>query len=238
MQITNPDIPPQATLIGERAPTSSELSAWDRLLGEYKRAGDAIDACRLLFENVQTLQLFSSETGVSLPAIDPTWKQQFQEIVAAFGGLTRGIRGVEDHTLGVHFRYKLSPSGQSTFEDIDIVAASEDAAKEHGFGAVVVIILGIVVLAGAIATAVYCANKALELSQQLRTVVKSADKALCSDPTSPTCQKWKDDKAAANFDEKTTLADTITAGVKKVGFGLVAGVLALLAIGAFVKGRK
>lgn len=246
MEFKNPDLNAPPTLpveAWEREPTSSELSAWRKLIGQYQRAGDAIDACNLMFENMRQLQVFATDNGVEIPYVDPSIEKRFQEVLSQFNGLKRAIRGVEDHTLGLHYRYKLSPSGNTSFDDIDIVAPSEEVAKQHGFGsasfgAIGIIIVGVVVLVGAIAAAYWATQNAIEISQQARALVKKADAALCSDPDSSICQKWQADKLESKFDDKESLAESITAGVTKVGSGLVIGALALLAVGLLWKGRK
>lgn len=225
--------PPVPAEAWERAPTRSELSQWDKLIQQYHKAQNAIDACNLWLGLLQNLQSFAEENGFQAPRIDPSLLQLLDDIKQRFAALTRGIRGVEDHTLGVHYRYKVTSAGNTPFDDIDIVAPSEESADAHGFGAIGIVIVGVIVVVGAIALAYWATKNAIETADQLESLVKKADKALCSDPTSTICQKWKADKLETNFEERASLADSISSGVTKVGSTIVLGALALLALSLF-----
>jgi hypothetical protein len=207
----------------ERGPTSSEMATWDRLLAEHQRAWTAIHVCDAIWQNAIIAAQFAAEQGVSIETIPAALEQRYLNVRQNFSRLTRAIRGAEDHTLGVRFR-----DG-----DVDIMATDLDSAQEQGFGAVVLIIAGVVVVAAAIGVAYWATQNALEISMQARAIVQKADRQFCADPSSALCSEWKNEKKTTVFEKNETLADTIKSGISRVGGGLVIGLIALIAVGLF-----
>lgn len=205
----------------ERGPTSSEMATWDRLLAEHQRAWTALHVCDAIWQNAIIAAQFATAQGVSIEMIPAALEQRYLNVRKNFSRLTKAIRGAEDHTLGVRFR-----NG-----DIDIMATDLESAQEQGFGAVVLIIAGVVVVAAAIGVAYWATQNALEISMQARAIVQKADKQFCADPSSALCSEWKAEKQTTVFQKNETLADTIKSGISRVGGGLVIGLIALVAVG-------
>lgn len=174
--------------------------------------------CALFFQNAVIMHKFAVQKGVVIQTISPELEQQYISVKATYDRLTRAIRGVQDHTLGVRFR-----GG-----DVDILAPDEETANE--FGTLPLIIIGVVVIVAAVAVAIWATKKALEISQQARSVIQKADARFCADPESQLCADWKQEKKETVFERNETLADTITAGVSRVGGSLVMGVILLLGV--------
>lgn len=211
-----------------RGPTQSEMSTWDRLLQQHKAAGDALDLCALLFENAIIAFRFAERHELGMQIIPPTLEQRYLAVKSRFSRLTRAIRGVEDHTLGVRF----------VDGDVDILAESDESADEHGLGMVPLVIVGVVVIAAAVAVAYWATQEAIDISRQAAELVRKADAEFCADPNSELCQSWKQEKMSTRFAKNETLADTIKSGVVKVGSGIAMGAMLLIGVAMFLGRRK
>ncbi|MDD3380009.1 MAG: hypothetical protein PHD68_02175 [Rugosibacter sp.] len=201
----------------ERAPTREELSKWNRLLEEYRRASDALDACGLLLKNVYITTDFAINNGIAVN-FDPSLETQYYKLREDFGLLTAAIRGVENHELGIRVG-----------DDIDILRPPATSYE----GLVIPVALGIIVLAAAVGTAIYQSRIATEIANQYRTLLFDTDQMFCSNPSSPLCQKWKQTKVEKKYVQNATLAETLKAGVAKVAGGLSLG-LAIAVAGLLI----
>jgi Flp pilus assembly pilin Flp len=207
----------------ERGPTSSELSTWSKLIDEHQRALSALHICEAMMQNAIIIFKFAENHGVTIQTIPGELERRYLNVKQTLDTLTRAIRGAQDLSLGVRFR-----AG-----DVDILAPDLESARDQGFGAVVLIIAGVVVVGAAIAVAYWATKNALEISQQARAVIKKADQKLCADPRSSLCAQWKNEKQTTIFEKNETLADTIKSGVSRVGGGLLLGLIALVAVSYF-----
>lgn len=207
----------------ERGPNSSELATWYRLISEHQKALTAVHICEAVLQNAIIVFKFANERGVTIQAIPAELERRYLNVKQTIDTLTRAIRGAQDLSLGVRFR-----SG-----DVDILAPDLESARDQGFGAVVLIIAGVVVVGAAIAVAYWATANALEIAQKARAIVKKADAKLCADPSSSLCYEWKNEKQTTVFQKNETLADTIKSGISRVGGGLVIGLIALVAVGLF-----
>ena len=209
----------------ERGPTSREMNIWNRLLSQHHRAGQAIVACAAQFHCAVIVSQFAKKWNISIDDIPAELEQRFLEIKTKYDRLTRAIRGVEDHTLGVSFRGS----------DVDILATSQESAVKQGFGALPLIIAGVIVVAGAVAVAYWATQNAIDTINQARALVQRADKKFCTDPSGQVCIDWKSVKADTEFVKHESLADTIKSGITGVGSGIALGVLALIGISLFLR---
>lgn len=207
-----------------RGPSRAELGIWERLIKQHRKASDAIDRCSLLFQCAIIAQRFADANTIDIRVIPAELEQEYLAVLAEFTKLTNAIRGVEDHTLGVNFR-----DG-----DVDILSTQNEVS---GLGAIPLIILGVVVVAGCIAVAYWATKNALEISQQAARAIKKADSAFCADPDSELCQRWNEEKLSSGYTRNESLAETIKSGVESVGKSLVFGAIALVAI-SFLWRRK
>jgi len=220
---------PSVAIDFERGPTRSELSTWERLLRNHQNALRENQIAGLALTNASIVYQFAGENAVFLVPFPPELEQKYLDVRSKLGTLTRAIRGVEDLTLGVSF----------SNGDIDILAPTEESAIEHGFGLIPLVILGVVVLAGAIAAAIWATKNSIEISNQAREIAARADKTLCSDPNSELCKKWKIEKSSTGYNRNVSVLETVKSSLGAVGQGIGSGLaiaIPLLAFWAF--GRK
>lgn len=229
-----PELLPSPQLVGfpveviQRAPTSNELSRWKRLLDNHDRATSAIDRAGLLLHNIYTTWSFSSDVGISLPSFDPDLEAQYFESRNAIHDITKAIRLVQDKQAGIR------PAGAS---DLDILEPQQSLS-----GFIIPVIVGIVILAGAIGTAIYQSSVATKLGNEYRKILFDTNSIFCQNPKSELCQKWTAYKAKQKYETNLKAADslgeTLKKGVKAVAGGLATGLLVAVAAIAFMRFSK
>lgn len=205
----------------ERGPSAQEMSQWQHLLNLHQRAGELVTACSAIFNNGVILTKFAADNDFFLETINPELEQRFLQVLETYKKLTKAIRGCKDRKFGIQF----------SAGDIDILAPDAETAEQEGFGAIPLIIVGVVVVAGAIAAAYWATQNAIEISNQARALVEAADNQLCSNPASPICKKWETRKKQTNYAANKSLADSVQTGISRVGNGLIISAVAALGIG-------
>jgi hypothetical protein len=201
------------------------MSIWSRLLNQTQILGRTIVAGAAQFHCAVIAHQFAAKWNISIDDIPPEAEQKFLDAQSKYDRLRRAIRGVEDHTLGVSF----------TGSDVDILATSQESAIEQGFGAIPLIIAGVIVVAGAIAVSYWATQNAIDTINQARALVQRADVKFCKDPNGEVCSDWNAVKSSTEFVKHQSLADTIKSGISGVGSGIALGVLALIGIGIFLR---
>lgn len=216
------------TMAIERPPTSDEIERWQRLLSEHKRASNAIDSAALLLENIYTTWKFGSDNGIDLPAFNPDLEKKFFDIQESFERSKRAIRMVIDHRLGIR---------SAGLNDVDIVEPPSQALS----GLIIPVIIGAVILASAIAVAIYQSRIATEIANQYRKILFDTNKIFCADPKSTLCQKWQHFKKARKYEQNISMSNSLTSaltgGVKTVVSGLATGLLVAIGLAVFLRDR-
>jgi hypothetical protein len=212
----------------QRAPSYNEVARWQRLLREHDRATSAVDRAGLLLHNIYLTWTFANDAGVSLPAFDPELESQYFEARNTILDLTKAIRLVQDKQAGIR------PSGAS---DLDIVEPQQSLS-----GLIIPVIVGIVILAGAIGTAIYQSSVVTKLGNEYRKILFDTNKIFCKNPSSNLCKKWIAYKEQRKYDQTLETADslgeTLKKGVKTVAGGLATGLLVAVAAIAFMRFSK
>ena len=229
-----PEIAPVPQPVGfpveliQRAPSSDERWRWTRLIEAEDRATSAIDRAGLLLRNIYLTWGFAKNTGVTLPAFDPGLEAQYFEARNAIHKITQAVRLVQDKQAGIR------PSGSS---DLDIVEPQQSLS-----GLIIPVVVGIIILAGAIGTAIYQSSVATKLGNEYRKILFDTNKIFCKNPNSELCQNWTAYKAKQKYDQNLKVADslgeTLKKGVKAVAGGLATGLLVAVAAIAFMRFSK
>lgn len=213
----------------QRATTPDDLSRWKRLLDEHDRAMSAIDRAALLLTNIYITWTFAKEAGIALPAFDPDLETQYFDSSNAIHDLTRAIRLVQDKQAGIR------PLGAN---DLDILEPQQSLSG----GLIIAVIIGIVILAGAVGTAIYQSSVATKLGNEYRKILFDTNQIFCQNPQSELCQKWTAYKQKRRYDQNLKMADslgeTLKKGVKAVAGGLATGLLVAVAAIAFMRFSK
>lgn len=222
-EFTIPVQPMPLYRVPSRPIDSLEGSLWSRLLRLTAKAGNDIDRAGLLLQNIYLTFSFASQNAVFLSAMNPEDERKYYELKESHRALVEAIRGVEDKKYGIRING----------HDLDILEPSNDLS-----GLVIPVAVGVVVLAAAIATAIWQSKLATEIALKYRELLLRTDNTLCSDPTSKLCQKWKAEKKTSGYEKNMSLADTLKTGVSKIAGGLSTGLLIAIPIVAFLALRR
>lgn len=227
--IIMPDITPirqptglQTRLI-ERAPTASDMSRWQRLKREFEKASNLIDAAGLLLENIYTTKMFADQNGINI-TIDPQFETRFFELKDQFEKLRGAIRMAEDHKIGIR------PNGN----DIDFVELPEYSMD----GLIIPVIVGAVILAGAVAAAIYQQQENLKLVVKYGHLLNATDDLFCKDQSSPLCEKWEQTKKDAKYEQNMTIAQSLKKGIKTIAGGAATGLMLAIGLIVFLRSKK
>jgi len=130
------------------------------------------------------------------------------------------MRQVEDRSLGI----RLTPS-----KDIDIVQPQE-SGELHGWFIPVLIVVGIVALAGAIAATIKKTKDLEDCERAFKAVTDFSDKRFCTDPASALCLDWKTTKAREQYRSNETIIDRLSREITQTGSKISSGLAIGLAI--------
>jgi hypothetical protein len=208
----------------ERPPNGSEMSLWDKLLREHRKAGNALDRAGLLLYNIYTTYTFGNSQGIIMPEFDPQIEVQYYDARKAFEASKMAIRGAEDHTYGIRV----------SNGDIDVMSPEQN--QFYGFGGLIIpVIIGLIVLGGAIATAIWQSKIATEVANKYREILFKTDAVFCANPNSKLCSDWTAYKQKHNYQQNITIADSLKKGIKTVAGGLGLGLAAAVGLVVFSK---
>lgn len=216
------------TRLIERSPNADDLGRWRRLKREFERASNLSDAAALYLENIYTTKAFADQNSVSMPIMDTELEeleQKFFELNDKLEEIKRAIRMAEDHKLGIR---------QSGPRDIDFIELPEYSIS----GLIIPIIAGVVVLAGAIAAAVYLQRENLELTIKYARLLTATDEMFCDDAGSSLCANWEQTKKEAKYDQNMTIAESLKKGIKTVAGGAATGLILAIGLIVFLRSRK
>ena len=184
-------------------------------------ASNAIDAAGLLLYNLYTTYSFAESHGVTLPTVDPSLESAFLDVLDSFEKTKQAIRKVQDKVFGI----RLTKNG-----DIDIMKP-----KQQDFqGIIIPVIVGIVILAGAVGASIWQYKKASKLSRKYNNILDATDDTLCSNPESELCKNWEETKLEKKYVKNKTIADTLKSGISTAGKGLQIGLLVALPLAAYL----
>lgn len=148
--------------------------------------------------------------SVGMPiAHDPAWFDKLALIRKSANRNKRLIDAVNSERLGLRFN-----NG-----DMDIMAPASmtaDEVAEYQALGWIIIVSGIVVLAGVVAYITWLQKENEDLKTKFNNLLFASDKTFCRDPNSSVCQKWVDRKARENFEAKKGTIEQLESGIKSV----------------------
>lgn len=211
-EITVPTIPQPITNVARiRLATTKEQNAWRSLLAHHKSACKWLDVAGILLTNVYTTYRFAAENGVSLSPMSPDMESDYYDARDSFDKSKRAIRGVKDRVYGIRI----------TGNDLDIMKSQEEPEQVSGLGGIILpIVVGVIILAGAIGAAIWQSRVAQKVANQYRKLLFDTNKIFCADPSSDLCEKWEAYKLKNNYTKNETLADSLSKGIRAVGGGI------------------
>lgn len=200
----------------ERAPSASELAAWNQTLKTADRVFLLLRICELEFANLAIAATFISDTGhPPLPNNPPEPVQQFLACRASARDLEVAMEKVKANELAVQF----------TAGDIDIVKPAEN------LGAVwIPIAIGVLVVGAIVARWAQLEQEAGQLADHFNGLLKRTDDHLCKDPNSQACLDWNATKVSGGYYKRETVIGNIKDAIKGAGSAAKKG----LGIGALI----
>ncbi len=204
-----------------------EQALWDRALVKLDELEDTIALLQLLSFNAALTWAFAQKHGLPMTKPDQL-ESQLIELEAKVNRTKELMRKAEDRELGVQFR-----NG-----DIDIV----DPSGQH-FGAVLLIVGGVIVLAGLVAALYHYKTESDEIRPKYNNLLAATDAAFCKPGSPDTCAEWKAYRKSSGYTARKSLAekigDEIGSPVKTgLQWGVAAGIAILaLTVSNFI-GRK
>lgn len=198
-------------LLPERAPTGDERSRWSDFVKLADRVMMMTGANGLRLRNYETIARFAESVGIK--TVDPTEaKKELNIISADILRIKKAIALVEANELGIQF---------SVDGEISIVAPTsytKEQIASYGLGAwpLILIGVGIVLIGGIVARALWMESKNAELESKVDGWTKFVDGELCKDPNDPKCAAWKTEKAKDYTPTKNTI-DRLVEGLAEVG---------------------
>lgn len=196
-----------------RPPRANEANLWSRLLSAHKDASKWLDVAGLLLTNIYITYRFASENGVTLPQMDPALERKYYDARDSFDLSRKAIRGVIDRRYGIKI----------TGNDLDILEPKPEEGEQsvEGFGGFIIpIIIGVVILAGAVGAAIWQSRVAQEVANKYRKLLFDTNAIFCADPNSELCAKWEAYKQKHSYNKHETLAESIKKGIRSVGGGI------------------
>jgi hypothetical protein len=218
-EISIPVVPEPVENIPSRDLEWGERRLWERLLRLAETATADIERAGLLLKNIYITFSFAAKNGVFLVALPAEEERKYYDILSSNKQLWQAIRSVQDRRYGIRARG----------HDLDIIDPQTSMQ-----GLIIPVAVGVVVLAAAIATAIWQSRIANEIAKKYRKLLFRTDRTLCSDPNSALCKKWQVEKKSSGYENHMTLADTLKQGVRKITGGLSTGLLLIIPIVALL----
>lgn len=192
------EIPP-VERFPERLLTGQEQAQWDRARALVEQLDNYILMLKLLSINAGLTWLFAQKHGI--PMMNPAkLESRVFDLEYNIKRIKRFVRQVEDRKLGLQF----------TKGDIDIVDPDQE-----GLSGIPLIIAGVVVLAGLVATLIYYKKEADDIRPRYNNLLKATDKVFCTKGTPETCAEWKAYKVQKGYTKRKSIADKIRDGIGK-----------------------
>ena len=205
-----------------------ERSKWNELLSVFDRDQIEMDRASLLLANIQLTYRFAESQKIGMPDISNI-NDEYISARSKFDELKEAIRGVEDHRFGI----RLTTDGK----DIDIMKPGGGDLSGALSGLIIPVIVGGIIVAGAIGDAWYQTKVNIELFNKYRSLLENTNRVFCYDKSSKLCQDWQSLKTKNNYDQNIKMADSLSGslsgGVKKIagsvgvalGVGIVAAII-------------
>lgn len=212
----------------ERPPTASEVRLFARFCVELERLDRVVSAAGLRLQNIYTAARYAAVVGAPVISVSETEEELYYSLRDRVRQLRAAERAVIDWRAGI----RLTDNGR----DIDI--ALFPGYELSGIPLIIPALIGVVIAAAAVAACVHSILEAQEIQRKFNAVMEVADKELCKDPTSDTCQNWQVEKVQKNWAKNKSIAESIGSAVEKIGGGLGLGLVVALGIFAYFRGRK
>ena len=199
---------------------ATALEIWDSCKTAQKRVNFRVMAWQAIRLQVQTYNDWANANGQA-PII--VTDAPFYAAQAEQQTLSKNMSAVEQQQLAI----RLSDENKA---DLDIVIPIKT-----GLGIPVIPIgIGVVVVAGLLWRWVMLEKRTADLSTELKKAVDTADRMICSNPTSAACVSWKAAKVAGDWQKRESLIESLQAAARKVGAGIATGLEFAIAIAAII----
>jgi len=191
------DIPPLERL-PHRLPTSIENDQWKQAQRLIADLSDYVVALKMLGMNSAQTFFFAQSHGINMSK-PVELEARVLELEAKIKRVRELMRKVTDRDLALQF----------VNGDIDIVDHNQQLSG------VVLIITGVVVLAGLIGTLIYYKKEADDIRPRYHNLLAATDKVFCKQGSPKTCSEWTAYKKESGYTNRRTMADTISDSIGK-----------------------
>jgi hypothetical protein len=189
----------------DRLANRKERFLWNRADELSKRIALKAYKMQVQWSQIKFTHDFAVDNKVNFVEPDfDTYTDRMFSVLKEIEALKQAMCGVNSLRLGI----KISENGN----DIDIVEP-----KENQFGWIKPAIIVAIVIGSVIARWIYLEKEVSEISTKYDLVIKRSDRALCEDPNSDLCEKWKKSKAAGDYYTRQTIIDQVKETVSSVG---------------------
>jgi hypothetical protein len=197
---------------------------WTKAVSRVDELRDKMLVLGMLNTNAAMAYEWGTQRGISVDSPAPL-EQRYLDLDQRFSKLLQSVQRVENHTWGVQFR-----DG-----DIDIVDPQSEISG------VLLVIAGVVVIAGLIATTYMLTTENDELAKDYRVLSAATDKKFCKQGSPKTCAEWKKFKRESGYDDRKSVIEKITDGIGEAAttgtkWGL--GIAIPIALVAFLWSQK
>lgn len=188
---------------------------------KFKKIGSAINkyakAAKMRGETIAEGIRIGRDNGVSLPDAVAfiSEVQNFQEtdrkLQLIISAVLVGDLGIRD---------------SSRNNDLDIMAPSgttDDELMQYQLGSITAIVIGVVVLYGAITVAYSQYQRAERIKAKYTEAKAYVDNRLCADPSSPQCAEWKAFKSSPSQTERESFWDNLEKLAKRIAESVIGG---------------
>lgn len=218
--------------MAELSPQQSTI--WEKA----RRYADGLDkevhALSLRGQNIHRAVQIAGRHGIVIPGAQQylldveTAVNRDQRIQRTIGDLLIGNLGLRDSDRFPGDLDVMAPAGTA---DDALVQYYRD---EDHFAFPWLIVIGVVVAVGLVAALLHEHQGASELRNVYKPLMKAADDLLCSDPNSPACLEWTEEKRKTDYQNRKSMYESLEEAAKKLfgalQVGLAIGIPIALAI--------
>lgn len=200
-------------------PTSAQIRTWEQFKAEAHAVELLNRALVSVTDNAMAADNFGKTQGIDLTSRYGPLYRRAEQLSLTNARLSRVVAAVDAELLGVRFR----PTG-----DFDILAPETMSSDElaqynlNGFGWVLIAV-GVVVVASAVAWIAWLRKENNELVEDYNALLAETDQRYCADPSSSTCRAWLARKSEVKYDQKQAATDDLVGQAKAIGKTILRG---------------
>jgi hypothetical protein len=213
--------------------TPIENRTWDQWCDSVKKYDRAVLANELRAANLDLSYRFARENSIPLAWLSTVDVHNLETHRRNADRFKDIVNHVHSRRFGLRFR------GTGDFDVLALAGTKAEAIQQYRpetLGAAFIpILIGVLVVAAAVALIRYLQGENEVLGQKLDRAVRDADSKFCKDPNSPICKTWLERKKIEGYDKRQSAIDSLIETVKSGAAGLAKAVA--IGIGIYAAAR-